>query len=142
MPAAAQVQTIAVPDEHQLRAAIDSYIIQGFTVATRESGAVTMRKAKEFNVVWAVIGFALCLLPLLIYCIVYSQEQDKVVVIRIGGARQPTLQLTDDSRFWWNGSQWIPLTATSPPPGVQISEDRRFWWDGSRWNAFVPELTV
>lgn len=44
-----------------------------------------MQKAKSFSVLWAVIGFLLCLLPLLIYLIVYAMQPDvSLVEIIIG----------------------------------------------------------
>ena len=40
------------------------------------SRSATLQKRKEFSVLWAVIGFLLCLLPFLIYLMVYASKPD------------------------------------------------------------------
>lgn len=47
-----------------------------------------MIKKKEFSVLWAVIGLLICIIPLLIYLIIYATESDKVVEIRVRGSSQ------------------------------------------------------
>ncbi len=42
-----------------------------------------MVKRKEFSTLWAVIGFLVCVLPLLVYIIVYAASSDQVVEIRL-----------------------------------------------------------
>ena len=69
------VMTVPVTSVDELESAIMSYIAQGFTLQNRTPAAVTMFKKKEFNILWAVIGFFLCILPLLIYCIVYATQK-------------------------------------------------------------------
>jgi len=65
---------------------ITSYIAQGFVVVNKTETSTTLQKKKEFKLVWAVIGFVLCLLPLLIYLIVYATQSDvEVVQIHITG---------------------------------------------------------
>ena len=107
----AHSREVWVHDPAHLTSVIDGYVMQGFAVATRDPASVTMVKRKQFNVVWAVIGFFLCLLPLLIYLIVYASEQDQVVFIRVAAA--PAL----------------PASGTSPP----LSPDGNYWWDGAAW---------
>lgn len=66
--------------------AITSYIAQGFVVVNKTAVSATLQKKKEFKLVWAVIGFLLCLLPLLIYLAVYAiQPAVEVVQIQITG---------------------------------------------------------
>jgi len=129
----ANTSTVQVPDATAMRAAIDSYIVLGFQVATQDATSATMRKPKQFNALWAVIGFVLCLLPLLIYLIVYASEKDQVVRVVIVG--RSAFQLSADGAWWWAADRqtWVAF-ANALPPGAQISPDRRHWWDGSAWN--------
>jgi hypothetical protein len=52
--------------------AITSYIVEGFMVVNKTATKATLQNKKEFEVLWAVIGFVLCILPVLIYPIVYA----------------------------------------------------------------------
>ena len=131
-------------DEIQLTRTIDSLVMQGFAVASREAASVTMVKRKTFSMVWAVVGFFLCVLPLFIYLIVYAFEQDQVVFIRIanpaplgGGGGLP--QLSADRRFWWDGVVWRDANAL-PPPGAQWTPDHTMWWDGTAWRPVRPAI--
>jgi hypothetical protein len=70
-----------------METAISSYVVQGYVLANKTQTSATMMKRKEFSVLWAVIGFLICIIPLLVYLIIYAGETDKVVEIRIvGGA--------------------------------------------------------
>jgi hypothetical protein len=124
-----------VADKTQLESAVTSYISQGFTVQQQSETSVTMFKAKKFEILWAVLGFILCLLPLLIYCIVYATQNDEMVVITVGAA-EPQLALSPDRSLWWDGSTWQDATQTVPP-NVPRSPDNTLWWDGVEWRA-VP----
>jgi hypothetical protein len=133
----AQGRELVVYDEGQLTQTINMYVMQGFVVASREPDSVTLVKRKEFSVLWAVIGFFFCLLPLLIYLIVYATQQDQVVFVRVaapvpgsGGGGVPGL--SPDRKFWWDGTAWQDAGAT-PPPTAQRSPDGAFWWDGVEW---------
>jgi hypothetical protein len=137
---AALVHQVSVFSEAQLESTIGSYIAQGYAVANRTPRSVTMLKRKEFNVVWAIVGFFLCLIPLLIYAIVYSTQSDQMVEIRIIDAAALALpspasvQTSADGRWWWDGAAWQDIEM-SAPPNAQRSPDGRFWWDGERWRA-------
>ena len=142
--------------------AIMSYVAQGFVVSTQTADTTTLFKKKEFSVLWAVIGLFLCVIPLLIYCIVYATQSDEMIVIRVdpsaatsiapaavpGGLSQPAItsveQLTwsEDRKYWWNGTTWIDSLRTVPP-GARCSEDGQQWWDGRTWRS-VPstEATI
>ena len=139
----ARVSTVSVATPDQMREVVLGYVAQGFVVSTQTEASTTMFKKKEFNVLWAVIGFFLCLLPLLIYCIVYAMETDKMVVIRIGAdaASPDSSQLTwsDDRRYWWDGTTWVDAERQSPP-GAPRSEGGDYWWDGTKWRSAAGAL--
>jgi hypothetical protein len=78
------IQQVTVNNQAALDSAVTSYIAKGFVVANRGENFATLQKQKQFSVLWAVIGFFLCLLPLLIYLIVYASQPDvQVVEVRI-----------------------------------------------------------
>jgi len=135
---AAKVQQINVASSVELENTILSYIAQGFVVSNRTTDKVTLFKKKEFNVVWAIIGFFLCLIPLLVYCIVYASQSDEMIVITVGtGAVAGQLggegvTWSDDRQWWWDGTKWRDASAEMPP-NVRLSEDEQSWWDGKAW---------
>lgn len=74
------------PDVSRREAAsISAYIVQGFALANRAQHLATMLRLKRFEALWAVIGFFLCLLPLLIDLIIYATQKDQVVELRVDG---------------------------------------------------------
>lgn len=128
--AAAQVH---VHDQSALDSTITSYIAQGFTVQNRGEDFAVMFKKKEFNVLWAIVGFCLCLLPLLIYAVVYSTQRDQLVEIRIV-QRAGEVQWSEDRQYWWDGTAWTHVD-TALPPKIQISPDGHHFWDGATWRS-------
>ena len=80
---AAQVQVVEVDTPEEMETAISSYVVQGYVLANKTAASATMIKKKEFSALWAVIGFLICLIPLLVYLIIYAAENDKVVEIRV-----------------------------------------------------------
>lgn len=142
---AASVQQVNVTLQDELESTIASYIAQGFVVSNRTPEAVTLFKKKEFNVIWAVIGFFLCLLPLLVYCIVYLTQNDEMVIVKLAplssaAVKSAAGELTwsEDREWWWDGSGWRDTRIELPPAAV-ISEDQRTWWDGAQWRPVPPE---
>jgi hypothetical protein len=128
---------IQVPNAPALRQTIDSYIVQGYSIAMQDSSSATMVKKKEFSIVWAVIGFFLCLLPFLIYCIVYATQKDQMVRIVIGAsAGGGLLRVSADGNWWWSEERqnWVGVLE-SLPAGTQVSGDRKWWWDGGQWRG-------
>ncbi len=124
---------VVVHDPAQLSDTINVYVMQGFTVASREGDCVTLVKRKQFSVVWAVVGFFFCLLPLVIYLLVYAFQQDQVVMIRIVTPQLPQgPRLSPDRRYWWDGAAWRDTTLALPP-GAPRSPDGTLWWDGMEW---------
>jgi hypothetical protein len=137
-----QMSSVSVGSPEQLEVTITQYIAQGYTMASRTPTSATLVKKKEFNVVWAIIGFFLCLLPLLIYCIVYATQKDLMVEIKVQSGvpaigMAGAVQMSEDGRYWWNGSQWEDADR-AVPPAAQRSPDGRYWWDGTRWRR-TPE---
>lgn len=128
--AASQVH---VHDQRALDSTITSYIAQGFTIQNRGEDFALMFKQKEFNVLWAVIGFFLCLLPLLIYAIVYATQKDQLVEIRVV-RRAGEIHWSEDREHWWDGTTWNHVD-TALPPGIQVSPDGHHFWDGASWRA-------
>jgi hypothetical protein len=138
---AAHVQQINVASQEELESAIMGYIAQGFSVSSRSAESVTLFKKKEFNVLWAVIGFFLCLLPLLVYCIVYATQNDQMIVIKVASAGHglgaaSSVTWSDDRQWWWDGSRWRDTHLELPPDAI-LAEDGQTWWDGVEWRV-VP----
>lgn len=127
----ATVHNLSVATRDQLDAAIQGYIAQGYVVSNRTETSVTLFKKKEFNVVWAIVGFFACLLPLLIYTIVYAAESDKMVIVSIEGSASSVIW-SDDKRLWWTGQTWRSVS-DELPAGVPVSDDGRLFWDGGSW---------
>lgn len=121
----AGVSAVQVTSENEMEMAIASYISQGFVLSNRSPAGATMFKKKEFQIVWAVIGFILCILPLLIYLIVYAAQSDQMVQIQLVPAgSQPQLPATTaqmvgtrsaDGHWWWDGASWQPIAQTAQP---------------------------
>jgi hypothetical protein len=134
----ASVSQVHVNDQIQMNAAINGYVAQGFVVANQTPYSTTMIKRKQFSALWAVIGFLLCLLPLLIYLVVYAAQSDQMVEIRlstgVGASTGPNL--SPDGNHWWDGTTWQDARITAPST-AQRSQDGMYWWDGAAWRP-VP----
>lgn len=74
------VKQITVESKEALQLAQTTYLAKGFVVASSSAEKVVMQKKKEFKILWAVLGFLFCLLPLLIYIIVYATQPDVEIV--------------------------------------------------------------
>ena len=74
------ISKVQVPTTEEMEAAILNYLAEGFVVANKTKTSATLQKKKQFSVLWAVIGFVLCMLPLIIYLIVYASKPDVEIV--------------------------------------------------------------
>jgi len=132
----ADVTAVRVSSENEMEMAIASYISQGFVLSNRSPAGATMFKKKEFSILWLVVGFILCVVPLLIYLIVYAAQSDKMVQIQLVPASQAQLPASstqvglrsDDGQWWWDGNAWqpvaqpTPIAEVIPPPATSASE--------------------
>lgn len=89
--ASPSIRRYSVTNAQELEASMTNFFAQGFVVVNKTPVSVTLQKKKEFKIVWAVIGFLLCVIPLIIYLIVFAtQPEVEVVEISISGqAIQP-----------------------------------------------------
>jgi hypothetical protein len=118
----AATRQVSVGSQEQLDQAISGYIAQGFVVMNRTATGATMFKKKEFSILWLVIGLLLCVVPLLVYLIVYATQQDQMVEIRVlagpvidaGRAVPLGATVSDDGRHWWDGTRWLPVPPAGP----------------------------
>jgi hypothetical protein len=138
-------QQVYVPDRAALDQTITGYIAQGFTVENRGDDFAVLFKKKEFSVLWAVVGFLVCIIPLLIYLIVYATQKDRLIEIRIGEAAQLSAasnapNWSEDGRYWFDGKLWVD-SHERLPESVQVSADRRHFWDGAAWRPIPDELS-
>ncbi len=155
----AGIRYIDVTEPEQMQLEITRLVAAGFTVANQSDRSVTLVKRKQFSIPMLIIGLLLCVVPLLIYLIVYASQSDQIVEIRLidkpkmtpyrasdhiaadsddaaPAEAGPVLQLSPDGREWWDGTQW-QSTATSYPPTAVRKPDGSQWWDGKNWRP-VP----
>lgn len=155
----ANIRYIDVTEPEQMQMEITRLVSAGFTVANQNNRSVTLVKRKQFSIPILIIGFLLCVIPLLIYLVVYAMQKDEIVEIRlidkpaatpyrasdhvpvdgentvsVEGA--PVIQVSPDGSEWWDGTEWQP-TATSYPPQALRKPDGSQWWDGQNWRP-VP----
>lgn len=75
-----KTQKLTVATVAEMEQALTGYLAQGFTIVNKTPTSTTLQKKKEFSALWAVIGFLFCVLPLVIYLIVYSSKPDVEIV--------------------------------------------------------------
>jgi hypothetical protein len=71
---------VSVDSAQGMESAITSYIAEGFSLVNKTDKSATMQKKKQFNPLWAVVGFVLCIIPLIIYLFIYAAQTDVQVV--------------------------------------------------------------
>lgn len=137
MPATVQNMTVT---SEQVESTIQSFVAQGYAISNRTHDSVTMYKKKEFSVLWAVVGLIVCVLPLLVYLIIYATQNDQMVVIHIASTdpARPGGELiwSDDRSWWWDGRSWRDAEKDIPPMAIR-SEDGQRWWDGQTWRPLL-----
>src|SRR6266704_87865 len=79
----ANVRYIDVTEPEQMQLEITRLVAAGFTVANQSDRSVTLVKRKQFSIPMLIIGLLLCVVPLLIYLIVYASQSDQIVEIRL-----------------------------------------------------------
>ncbi|MEV4422368.1 hypothetical protein AB0L40_20690 [Patulibacter sp. NPDC049589] len=80
---------IDVAFHEDLELAITSYVLQGYVVQQRTEHGAVLHKPKGLNVPVVVASAVLCVIPLVVYLIVYALQSDAVVVISVGGRGGP-----------------------------------------------------
>lgn len=144
---ATRTYNLLAPSPQDLETMTMSYIAQGYSVANKTPMQVTLIKRKEFSAFWAVIGFLFCVLPLLIYLIVYALESDQMVTITVAGAQpMPVTGYLAPSQPLGQTAPSQPLTSSgalgaSAPVNFESaprSPDGLYWWDGQAWQL-IPQ---
>ena len=135
---ATQSASLLAPSPQDLETMTMSYIAQGYSIANKTPMQVTLVKRKQFSVLWAVIGFLVCVLPLLIYLIVYALESDQMVTITVAGAQPPnaTGQLALSPPLTYSGALGTPQPMSYE--NAPRSPDGFYWWDGQTWRP-IPQ---
>jgi hypothetical protein len=101
-------RTIVVPSVAALHHQIRVHLVQGFFIQTANPYDAFLFKTKQFDILWAVIGFFVCLLPLLVYLLVYLVQQDVSVHIVVELPPPPMVSmLPPPSQPYWDGTCWI-----------------------------------
>lgn len=135
---ATRSMSLLAPSSQDLETMTMSYIAQGFSVANKTPMQVTLVKRKEFSILWAVVGFIVCVLPLLIYLLVYALESDQMVTITVAGAQQPAVagQFPGTQPLSPSGTLYTPQPANYM--NAPRSPDGLYWWDGQSWRL-IPQ---
>jgi hypothetical protein len=99
-----------VPSAEALHHAIRDLVGQGFIIRASTPYDAHLYKAKRFQPIWAVIGVALCILPLLIYLLVYLVQQDQSVYVVVQTRLPqpaPPPPVAPRTQPYWDGNQWV-----------------------------------
>jgi hypothetical protein len=143
---AAAIEYRVVHNHEQLNQAINGLVGMGYRLANQTPTETTMVKRKQFSMLWLIVGLALCIIPLLIYLIVYAAEQDSMIIIRLQDPgtralspmpRPEHLTWTETRSHWWDGERWVD-PALAYPSSAPLSEDGTMWWDGQGWRPRLP----
>ncbi len=74
------IRQVVVASTEDMESTITTYLNKGYVIGNRTAKKVSLQKEKKFSVMWAVIGFLFCGLPLIIYLIYYATQPDVQVV--------------------------------------------------------------
>jgi hypothetical protein len=158
---ASNTRHIEVNEPEQMQLEITRLVSDGFTVASQNDRSVTLVKRKQFSIPILIIGFFLCVIPLIIYLIMYAMQKDQIVEIRLidrpeskpyrasdhialeGEAARvpinaPVIQVSPDGQQWWDGSRWNDTVSNYPQHAFR-NPDGSEWWDGQGWHP-VPRI--
>jgi hypothetical protein len=105
----AVTRTFAVPSAEALQAAVMDHLADGYVLRASTAHDAYLYKAKRFEMVWALIGFALCVVPLVIYLFVFLLQQDQAVHLVVQLPPPPPSDTTPaaGTEPYWDGSRWI-----------------------------------
>ena len=77
----ATTRRLVVPSPAALDQAVRHHLAQGYVLQASGPGFAHLYKAKRFNVFWAVVGTAVCVVPVLVYLLVYLLQQDLLIQV-------------------------------------------------------------
>jgi hypothetical protein len=77
---ASSIVRVGVPTPGALESAALSYMARGYVIVERSAERVVLQKRKQFSLPWLVVGLLLCIVPLLVYLLVYASQPDAWVV--------------------------------------------------------------
>lgn len=120
------VMHVATPEEFQ--AATTRYLVQGFTVVAQDATSVLLLKKKEFNIIFAIVGFFFCVLPLAVYVIYYLTQSDQIVRITLAPPAMSAWSTNPPPPGGSLAQPGLPMT-----PAQVISPDGKYYWDGRAW---------
>ena len=101
---AVPAEVITVAGTAELDALVAAHAARGYEVVARTPGSATLVKRKRFSLFWVVVGLLLCLVPLVLYLVVYAMESDRVVRVVVAGS--PEAGEAAGSRWEWDGWAW------------------------------------
>jgi hypothetical protein len=156
---ASNVSYINVTEPEQMQLEITRLVSAGYTVANQSDRSVTLVKRKQFSIPILIVGFFLCVIPLIVYLIIYSVQKDQIVEIKLvdkpeskpyrasdhialeGEAARvpidaPIIQMSPDGQQWWDGTDWQDTASSSPQHAFRNANGSE-WWDGQSWHP-VP----
>jgi hypothetical protein len=82
---AVESEVVQVSDEAALELAVTSYMSNGFEITLMQPTVVRLvKKKKELNPWYLVLGTMFCLFPGVLYAVYYAMQKDLVIEVRIG----------------------------------------------------------
>jgi hypothetical protein len=108
------------------------YTIQPASSAGTAAANQLASKAGAVIVDILLVALGLGILLAIIAFVVSRRRRPAMQPIAAG----PTVQMSPDSRFWWDGSGWQDANALAPAH-AQRTPDGAYWWDGQAWHQ-VP----
>jgi hypothetical protein len=82
----------------------------------------------------AVFGSLLPSLGCLLVARGYSNREVKRTIL---AGEAPAFWISPDTLCWWDGAQWVRVSAAAPD-GALRSPDGSYWWTGHSWLALPP----